>query len=212
MSHRDSVTAAPTGAVVTASSPSTPIAAFEDRERRLYGVQFHPEVGAHAERARRSSRTSSYEIAATPPTWTPAAVIEEQVGAHPRRRRLAARPLRALGRRRLRGRGAARCHKAVGDQLTLRLRRPRALRETRRSRSSRPSAVTSTSRSSTSRRRSVPHAARRRLRPGAEAEDRRRGVHPGLRGGGRKLGDVRFLVQGRSTRTSSSRAGATRLR
>ena len=38
MSHRDSVTAAPTGADVTASSPSTPIAAFEDRARRLYGV------------------------------------------------------------------------------------------------------------------------------------------------------------------------------
>jgi GMP synthase (glutamine-hydrolysing) len=44
MSHRDSVTAPPLGAEVTASSSTTPIAAFEDRERRLYGVQFHPEV------------------------------------------------------------------------------------------------------------------------------------------------------------------------
>src|SRR5262245_56719232 len=42
MSHRDSVTAPPAGARVTASSPTTPIAAFEDPERRLYGVQFHP--------------------------------------------------------------------------------------------------------------------------------------------------------------------------
>ena len=49
MSHRDSVTAAPSGAAVTASSPSTPIAAFEDPRRRLYGVQFHPEV-VHAAR------------------------------------------------------------------------------------------------------------------------------------------------------------------
>src|SRR5207249_2577629 len=44
MSHRDSVTAPPQGATVTAESPSTPIAAFEAPERGLYGVQFHPEV------------------------------------------------------------------------------------------------------------------------------------------------------------------------
>ena len=42
MSHGDSVAAAPAGAVVTASSESTPIAAFEAPERKLYGVQFHP--------------------------------------------------------------------------------------------------------------------------------------------------------------------------
>ena len=44
MSHRDSVVAPPEGARVVAGSPSTPIAAFEDRARGLYGVQFHPEV------------------------------------------------------------------------------------------------------------------------------------------------------------------------
>src|SRR5213594_3574964 len=43
MSHRDSVTAPPEGARVVASSQSTPITAFEDPDRRLYGVQFHPE-------------------------------------------------------------------------------------------------------------------------------------------------------------------------
>ncbi|WP_422615078.1 glutamine-hydrolyzing GMP synthase, partial [Frankia torreyi] len=49
MSHGDSVTAAPPGFRVTASTPSTPVAAFEDPARRLYGVQFHPEV-VHSER------------------------------------------------------------------------------------------------------------------------------------------------------------------
>src|SRR5205809_5535481 len=44
MSHRDSVVAPPAGARVVAGSPSAPIAAFEDPERGLYGVQFHPEV------------------------------------------------------------------------------------------------------------------------------------------------------------------------
>src|SRR5207302_5177038 len=44
MSHRDSVTAPPAGARVVAGSPSTPIAAFEEPARKVYGVQFHPEV------------------------------------------------------------------------------------------------------------------------------------------------------------------------
>ena len=78
MSHRDSVTAPPAGAEVTASSPSTPIAAFEDRTRRLYGVQFHPEV-VHTPHGQEILKNFLYEVAGAPPTWTPAVVIEEQV-------------------------------------------------------------------------------------------------------------------------------------
>src|SRR4051794_12065356 len=48
MSHFDTITLAPTGARVLASTGDTPAAAFGDRERRIYGVQFHPEV-AHTE-------------------------------------------------------------------------------------------------------------------------------------------------------------------
>ena len=44
MSHRDTVVAPPSGARVVATSEHTPVAAFEDAERGLYGVQFHPEV------------------------------------------------------------------------------------------------------------------------------------------------------------------------
>src|SRR5450759_4108853 len=44
MSHGDSVTEAPAGMKVTASSPGATVAAFEDDERKLYGVQWHPEV------------------------------------------------------------------------------------------------------------------------------------------------------------------------
>jgi GMP synthase (glutamine-hydrolysing) len=78
MSHRDSVTAAPPGATVTASSETTPIAAFEDTERALYGVQFHPEV-VHTPQGQRILESFLYEVAGAPPAWTPAAVIEEQV-------------------------------------------------------------------------------------------------------------------------------------
>jgi GMP synthase (glutamine-hydrolysing) len=116
MSHRDSVTAPPSGAVVTASSPSTPIAAFEDRERRLYGVQFHPEV-VHTPHGQEILKNFLYEVAGAPPTWTPAAVIEEQV----ERIRTAVggeRVLCALSGGVDSAVAALLVHKAVGDQLT----------------------------------------------------------------------------------------------
>jgi GMP synthase (glutamine-hydrolysing) len=78
MSHRDSVVAPPEGAEVTASSGSTPIAAFEAPERGLYGVQFHPEV-VHTPHGQELLKNFLYEVAGAPPAWTPAAVIEEQV-------------------------------------------------------------------------------------------------------------------------------------
>ena len=78
MSHGDSVTAAPVGATVVACSTSTPIAAFEDPERKLYGVQFHPEV-VHTPYGQELLKNFLYDIAGAPSSWTPAAVIEEQV-------------------------------------------------------------------------------------------------------------------------------------
>jgi GMP synthase (glutamine-hydrolysing) len=116
MSHRDSVTAPPEGAVVTASSPSTPIAAFEHREKRLYGVQFHPEV-VHTPHGLEILKNFLYEVADVPPTWTPAAVIEEQVE---RIRAVvgAERVLCALSGGVDSAVAALLVHKAVGDQLT----------------------------------------------------------------------------------------------
>jgi GMP synthase (glutamine-hydrolysing) len=116
MSHRDSVTAPPEGATVTASSPSTPIAAFEDRERGLYGVQFHPEV-VHTPHGQEILKNFLYEVAGAAPTWTPAAVIEEQVD----RIRAAVgseRVLCALSGGVDSAVAALLVHKAVGDQLT----------------------------------------------------------------------------------------------
>src|SRR5205814_6460375 len=78
MSHRDTVTAPPAGAKVVAVSPSAPVAAFEQRERGLYGVQFHPEV-VHTPHGTELLKNFLYNVAGAPPAWTPAAVIEEQV-------------------------------------------------------------------------------------------------------------------------------------
>jgi GMP synthase (glutamine-hydrolysing) len=116
MSHRDSVTAPPMGARVVAGSPSTPIAAFEDAARGLYGVQFHPEV-RHTPYGQDVLKNFLYGIAAAPPAWTPAAVIEEQV-ERIRAQVGSERVLCALSGGVDSAVAALLVHKAVGDQLT----------------------------------------------------------------------------------------------
>ncbi len=116
MSHRDSVTAPPDGARVVAGSPTTPIAAFEAPDRGLYGVQFHPEV-VHTPHGQEVLKNFLFRLADAPPAWTPAAVIEEQV------ERIRAQ----VGRERIlcalsggvdSAVAALLVHKAIGDQLT----------------------------------------------------------------------------------------------
>jgi GMP synthase (glutamine-hydrolysing) len=116
MSHRDSVTAPPAGARVVAGSPSTPIAAFEDAARGLYGVQFHPEV-RHTPYGQDVLKNFLYGIAGAPPAWTPAAVIEEQV-ERIRAQVGSARVLCALSGGVDSAVAALLVHKAVGAQLT----------------------------------------------------------------------------------------------
>ncbi|WP_440900438.1 glutamine-hydrolyzing GMP synthase [Actinosynnema sp.] len=78
MSHGDCVTGAPEGFTVTASSDGAPVAAFEDRERRFAGVQYHPEVG-HSPHGQEVLRRFLHEIAGIRPQWTTASIVEEQV-------------------------------------------------------------------------------------------------------------------------------------
>jgi GMP synthase (glutamine-hydrolysing) len=116
MSHRDSVVAAPQGARVVAGSPSTPIAAFEDPDRGLYGVQFHPEV-VHTPHGTEVLKNFLYGVAGAPPAWTAAAVIEEQV-ERIRAQVGSERVLCALSGGVDSAVAALLVHKAVGDQLT----------------------------------------------------------------------------------------------
>jgi GMP synthase (glutamine-hydrolysing) len=78
MSHADTVERAPDGFRVTASTEVTPVAAMEDRERGLFGVQFHPEV-AHTSRGLDVMKRFLYDGCDLLPEWTPTGVIERSV-------------------------------------------------------------------------------------------------------------------------------------
>ena len=79
MSHGDAIAAAPQGFVVTASSPEATVAVMEDAQRRLFAVQFHPEV-AHTERGQALLEHFLHQVALIPSTWTNSSIIEDQVG------------------------------------------------------------------------------------------------------------------------------------
>jgi len=116
MSHGDSVTAAPPGATVTAGSPGSPVAVFEDLSRRIVGVQFHPEV-AHTPYGQRMLVRFLREVAGIAPTWTPTNIIEEQVAAI-RAQVGDGRAICGLSGGVDSAVAAALVHRAVGDQLT----------------------------------------------------------------------------------------------
>src|SRR4029079_2045358 len=61
MSHFDTITDAPSGTRVLASTPETPAAAFGDPDRRIYGVQFHPEV-MHTEHGQEVLKGFLYDV------------------------------------------------------------------------------------------------------------------------------------------------------
>jgi GMP synthase (glutamine-hydrolysing) len=116
MSHNDAVVRPPDGFVTVASTPVSPAAAFEDRERGFYGVQFHPEV-VHSERGMEVMKNFLYHGADLLPTWTMTSIIESSIAA-----------IRAeVGSERIvcglsggvdSSVAAALVHRAVGDQLS----------------------------------------------------------------------------------------------
>ncbi|MFD7322292.1 glutamine-hydrolyzing GMP synthase [Streptomyces sp. NPDC059875] len=80
MSHGDACSAAPEGFTVTASTDVVPVAAFENDEKKLYGVQYHPEV-LHSTHGQQILEHFLYRGAGIEPTWTTGNVIDEQVAA-----------------------------------------------------------------------------------------------------------------------------------
>ena len=116
MSHGDAVTSAPEGFTVTASSPGAPVAAFECAERRMAGVQYHPEV-LHSPHGQQVLTRFLTEIAGLEPSWTAANIadqlieaIREQVGE--------GRAICALSGGVDSAVAAALVQRAIGDRLT----------------------------------------------------------------------------------------------
>ncbi len=75
MSHGDAVTDAPAGFEVTGTTAGAPVAAFENRARRLAGVQYHPEV-LHSPHGQQVLSRFLHELAGIPAAWTPANIAE----------------------------------------------------------------------------------------------------------------------------------------
>jgi GMP synthase (glutamine-hydrolysing) len=80
MSHGDHLASPPSGFTALGSTQSTPFAAIASEARRIYGLQFHPEV-AHTRRGKEILEAFLFDIAGLSATWTPASFIEEAIAA-----------------------------------------------------------------------------------------------------------------------------------
>ncbi len=116
MSHGDAVHQAPEGFAVLATSPGSPVAAFEDANRKLFGMQWHPEV-KHSLNGQDALENFLYKGAGLEPSWTPdnviadqIALIQEQVGTD--------RVICGLSGGVDSSVAAALVQRAIGDQLT----------------------------------------------------------------------------------------------
>lgn len=116
MSHGDSVERLPEGFVRLAHTENTPDAAVAHHERRLYGVQFHPEV-VHSTDGMALIRNFVYHICGCSPDWTTAAFIDEAI-ADVRAQVGEKRVLLALSGGVDSSTLAFLLHRAIGDQLT----------------------------------------------------------------------------------------------
>ena len=116
MSHGDAVHAAPEGFEVLATSSGSPVAAFEDTSRRLYGVQWHPEV-KHSAHGQAVLERFLYQGAGLAGDWTPGNVIADQI-ALIREQVGDARVICGLSGGVDSSVAAALVQQAVGDQLT----------------------------------------------------------------------------------------------
>ncbi len=116
MSHGDQVMEAPSGFDVLASTPTTPVAAFENVNKKIFGVQWHPEV-KHSEQGQQVLKNFLYEGAGIEPSWNSGNVIAEQVEKI-RAQVGSARVICGLSGGVDSAVAAALVHRAVGDQLT----------------------------------------------------------------------------------------------
>jgi GMP synthase (glutamine-hydrolysing) len=116
MSHFDAITEVPDGFRATASTPDAPVAVLEDDERRIYGVQFHPEV-VHSPYGAEVLRTFLHQLAGCEPTWQMSSLVDELV-TQVRNQVGSSRAICGLSGGVDSSVAAALVHRAIGHQLT----------------------------------------------------------------------------------------------
>ncbi|MCW5875979.1 MAG: glutamine-hydrolyzing GMP synthase [Anaerolineales bacterium] len=115
MSHGDRIEQAPVGFAPIASSDNAPVAAMADLERKLFGVQFHPEV-QHTPGGLEMLRRFAVDICGAPADWSPGHIVEQSVAAV--RQQVGDRAvLAAISGGVDSSVAAALVHRAIGDQL-----------------------------------------------------------------------------------------------
>ena len=198
MSHRDTVFEPPPGFAALASSPARRWPRSRTPERGLYGIQFHPEV-VHTPHGteilnrflRDVAGCEREVVAGLGRSTSRSSAIRAQVGD--------GRVICGLSGGVDSAVAALLVHRAIGDQLTCVLVDHGLMRKDEAEqvvdRLPRPASASTLVHVDAADR--FLDAARRRRRPRGEAQDHRRGVHPGLRGGGRRSSRTPgFLVQG----------------
>ncbi len=116
MSHFDAVTRAPDGFIATASTPDAPMAVIEYAAKKIWGVQFHPEV-MHTQQGTEILQQFIYRLAGCKPSWTMDSIIETQVDEI-RNRVGSERVVCGLSGGVDSAVAAALVHRAIGAQLT----------------------------------------------------------------------------------------------
>lgn len=116
MSHGDRIEALPPGFETLATTPSTPFCVVGHPTRKIYGMQFHPEV-VHTKQGRAILDTFLFEVAGLSPTWTAASFVDESI------QKIAAQVGDARAILGLSGGvdssvAAVLCSRALGDRLT----------------------------------------------------------------------------------------------
>ena len=117
MSHFDAITELPDEFDVLAATPDAPVAAFENKERGLYGVQYHPEV-VHTAHGQQVIERFLADGCDASQSWTMAGVIDTQVDLIREQVGEEGRVICALSGGVDSAVAAALVHKAVGDRLT----------------------------------------------------------------------------------------------
>jgi GMP synthase (glutamine-hydrolysing) len=117
MSHGDRIEALPKGFSTIGQSGNTPFCAVGNAQKKIYGLQFHPEV-AHTPRGAEIIGAFLFDVAHLTPSWTPGSFVEEAIEAVKKQVGPEGHAICGLSGGVDSSVAALLCHRALGDRLT----------------------------------------------------------------------------------------------